>query len=94
MGVRPVADDGQGLIGIRVRGEVQVQGLPPQEQIADGAAHEGQLVPGGGEEPAQFEGDGMEGGGVQQLRHDASHYRITPAGTVVGGLRRPSGSAR
>ena len=47
--VRPLPSDLKHPLRDRVRGQVEVDGLPAQEHVADGAADERQLVPGGGE---------------------------------------------
>ena len=78
-GIRPSAHRGQGLIGGRVRGEVEVRGDSAQEEIAHGAAHEREVVAGRGEAASCLEDDGRDGGGVELLGHRAHHSRTRPA---------------
>ena len=58
--IRPVPDQLEGLIGARVRGEVQVQRVPAQQEVAYGPAHQGQLVSGAVEEAPQLVGNGVK----------------------------------
>ncbi|KFC52602.1 hypothetical protein GY12_03525 [Micrococcus luteus] len=93
-GVRPAGAGGLGRVRAGIRGEVQVQRRPPQEEVADRAAHQGELVAGGLEPPPQLHDDGGQGG----VRGEAGGQRVGGGGQIhdayKGARRSRHGPAR